>query len=96
MIPAWPFTDPPDAEVIVLDRILRGESPLRLVTHDLDDGSWQFLDGDHVFEDDATVVLLGELAQFDPSILALGDLPIGWQAHREGTDGPWVRTRSPG
>ena len=92
MLEDWPFADPPDAEVIVLTRILRGESALRLVTHDADDGAWQFLDGEHVFEDDASVALLGELAQFDPSILDLADLPPGWQAHREAADGPWVRT----
>ena len=92
MLDDWPFADPPDAEVIVLDRILRGEAALRLVTHDEDDGAWQFLDGEHVFEEDATVALLGELAQFDPSILDLADLPPGWQAHRDTAEGPWVRS----
>ena len=35
---SWPFPDPPDAEVIALVRILAGESPLRLVSHDAEDG----------------------------------------------------------
>ncbi len=38
MRPDWPFDDPEETEVITLERILRGESPLLLVTHDLDDG----------------------------------------------------------
>src|SRR5262245_5966479 len=46
MSTGWPFADPEDTAVITLDRILRGESTLRLVTHDEDDGSWQFLDGE--------------------------------------------------
>ena len=88
---SWPFTDAEDVEVIVLDRILRGESPLRLVTHDEDDGAWQFLDGGHVFEDDAVVVHLAEMAQFDPAVLTLSDLPPGWHAWRDSPDHPWRR-----
>ena len=52
----WPFIDPAETEVITLERILRGESSVLLVTHDAEDGAWQFLDGDHVFEKDGAVV----------------------------------------
>lgn len=85
----WPFEDPEDTQVIILERILRGESSLRLVTHDEDDGSWQFLDGDHVFEDDAVIVFLGEIVQFDPSLLSLALLPLGWHAWRDSPAEPW-------
>jgi len=87
----WPFSDPPGAEAITLERILRGEAKLLLVTHDEDDGAWQFLDGDHVCEDDAVVVGLGEMIQFDPSVIALADLPRGWFAWRIAADEPWQR-----
>jgi hypothetical protein len=87
----WPFAEPEGTEVIALRRVLRGEAPLRLVSHDEDDGSWQFLDGEHVVEDDATVVLLGEMLQFDPSLAALAGLPPGWYAYRLGREGPWKR-----
>ena len=89
--PIWPFADPEETEVITLDRILRGESPLLLVTHDEDDGGWQFLDGEHVFEKDAVVVCLGEMAQFDPTLLELADLAAGSYGWRSGTDRPWSR-----
>jgi len=89
--PSWPFADPPETEVITLARILKGDAPLRLVTHDEDDGSWQFLDGDQVFEEDAALVTLGFMAMLEPSILELGDLPIGWQAIRDDPDQPWRR-----
>jgi hypothetical protein len=92
--PDWPFTDPQDTVVITLDRVLRGDAPLLLVTHDEDDGAWQFLDGGHVFEDDAVPVHLGEMAQFDPGVLELADLPAGWHARRSGPGQPW--RRSPG
>lgn len=85
----WPFSDPPETEVIVLDRILDGEAPILLVTRDEDEPTWQFLDGEHVFEDDARLVLLGEIVQIDPSVLDLGPLPIGWYAWRAKSGLPW-------
>ena len=78
----WPFADSQDAVVVTLERILRGDSSLLLVTHDAEDGGWQFLDGEQVFEEDGTTVLLGEMVQFDPSLLELADLPAGWFAWR--------------
>ena len=78
MRPDWRFDDPEVTEVITLERILRGESNVLLVTHDLEDGTWQFLDGEHVFESDGVTVLLGEMIQYDPSLESLADLPPGW------------------
>lgn len=88
---AWPFEGSRDDEAITLLRILRGEAPLRLVTHDDDDGSWQFLDGEHVTEDDAAVIALAEMTAFDPTLLTLADLPPGWHAWRLAPDRPWQR-----
>lgn len=88
---SWPFSEPEDTEVITLGRIHGGESPLLLVTHDADDGEWQFLDGEHVFENDAVVARLGEMFQFDLSILEVADLPVGWYAWRAASGDPWQR-----
>ena len=87
----WPFTDPEETEVITLERILQGRSSVLLVTHDEEDGAWQFLDGEHVFEDDGAVVCLGEMVQLDPSLGELGDLPVGWYAWRPEPGQPWRR-----
>jgi len=89
----WRFTDSQDTVVVTLERILRGDSSLVLVTHDAEDGGWQFLDGEHVFEEDGAIVLLGEMVQFDPSLLELADLPEGWCAWRETPDRHWQRTQ---
>jgi hypothetical protein len=89
----WPFDDPEDTEVFCLTRILRGTCPLLLVTHEEDDGSWQFLDGEHVFEKDAAIVCLGEMVQFDPSLRELAGLPLGWYAWRAGPDQTWQRAK---
>ena len=91
MISDWRFADSQDTEVVTLERVLRGDSSLVLVTHDVEDGGWQFLDGEHVFEEDGATVLLGEIVQFDPSLLELADLPVGWYAWRAAPDRPWQR-----
>lgn len=80
-----------DGVAIVLTRILRGEVTLRLVTHDADDGVWQFLDGEHVFEEDGEMVSLAEMFLFEPELLALADLPLGWYAWRPHPGAPWRR-----
>lgn len=89
--PTWPFPDPEDAEAIILDRIVAGEAPIRLVTRDEDEPSWQFLDGDHVFEEDGLIVRLGEAVQLDPALIEVADLPIGGYAWRAGPGSPWRR-----
>jgi hypothetical protein len=89
----WPFDDPENTAVFCLARILRGTCPLLLVTHDEEDGSWQFLDGEHVFEEEAVLVSLGGMVQFDPSLRELADLPLGWYAWRPGPDQPWQRAQ---
>lgn len=88
----WTFVDPPETEAITLARILDGQVPILLVTHDADEeSSWQFLDGEQIFEDDGAVILLGEAVQFDPRLLELADLPPGWHARRSSIDQPWTR-----
>jgi predicted adenylyl cyclase CyaB len=98
MTSPWPFVDPEDTVAITLERILRAESPILLVTHDREDGGWQFLDGAHVMEEDGVVVQLGEMIQFDPSLEDLADLPMGWHAWRSALGSPWHRAEgdSPG
>jgi hypothetical protein len=90
--PDWPFSDPPETEAFTLARIAEGDAPIRLVTHDADDGAWQFLDGEAVLESDAALVPLGLLAALDRSILELADLPLGWYATRPEPGAPWARS----
>jgi predicted adenylyl cyclase CyaB len=87
----WTFPDPEETEAITLDRILNGTSPVLLVCHDLEDQGWQFLDGEHVFEEDGAAVYLGDMVQLDPTLAALADLPAGWYAWRAAPGSPWQR-----
>lgn len=88
----WPFEDPENVAVFTLGRIVRGEALILLVTHDEDDGGWQFLDGGEVAVADAALVSLREMARIDPGILELADLPVGWVAERAGPGEPWQRS----
>ena len=92
----WRFADPEGTEVITLKRVLRGARAVLLVTHDEDDATWQFLDGEHVFEEDGILVCLGEMVQFDPSLSELADLPVGWYAWRTAAGQPWQRAMDEG
>lgn len=87
----WPFTDAENLAVFTLKRIVRGESPILRVTHDEDDGGWQFLDGGEIAVEEASLVSLRQMTRIDPSILELADLPLGWVADRAGPGEPWQR-----
>jgi hypothetical protein len=79
--------------MITPERILDQRSPILLVTHHEDDdgNSWQFLDGEQIFEDDGVTVLLGEMVQFDPRHADLANLPRGWHVRRVAIDQPRIR-----
>jgi hypothetical protein len=91
---SWPFDDPQDVAVITLKRIIFEGRPILYVSHDEEDGYWQFLDGRDVASEDAAVVGLGEVVERDPSILELADLPGGWKAWRSSPDAEWQRSPS--
>lgn len=86
----WPFDDPRDYACLSLKSILEDGEPILLVSHDTD-GTWQFLTGQDVKMPDARVVGLGEVYELDPSVGALADLPVDWEAWRETPDADWHR-----
>ena len=51
--------------------------------HDADDHGWQFIGSSDASVVDGRVVCLEEIVQLDPSVLAVADLPPGWQAVRK-------------
>ena len=91
----WPFTDSPNMAVyITLDIIEKGE-PILIVTHDQDDGAWQFHTSNTMWATDARIVALEEIVFRDSSVVELSDLPLGWKAIRDSRAGPWVRQPIP-
>jgi hypothetical protein len=89
----WPFSDKPNLAVISTRSIIEQQYPILRVTHDKDDGSWQFLDGKAVDVSKVVVVSLSSIYALDRSIGELGDLPIGWYAWRESVSGKWIRAK---
>lgn len=61
------------------------------VSHDKDDGAWQFLSNDNIvdFESVAKVVSLEQIIQLDPSVLQLADMPVGYYAERISKRSKW-------
>ena len=90
----WPFENTPNTAVITTRQVLDGASILH-VTHDAEDGSWQFHAGGPVTEADAKIVGLGWICSKDPTLLELADLPEGWQANRDRVGAPWRREEQP-
>jgi len=87
----WPFADPKNLAVITVRPIVEGGHPVLRVSHDGDDGCWQFLEWDTPDEKDAMVVSLYGMVVRDPSLKALADLPRGWRALRRSPTEPWQR-----
>ena len=88
----YKFLDAKNTMAITTKRIVSGKSDILLVSHDEDDGMWEFLDGEDVCEDNALVVSMYEMVQIDESINKLYDLPLGWVAHRKSKTADWTRT----
>jgi hypothetical protein len=87
---SWPFADKPNTASITTRQVLEG-APILLVTHDADDGSWQFLCGTTDDPADARIVGLGQMYKRDLSLGELAELPEGWRASRISADHPWQR-----
>ena len=73
---SWPFADTPNTASITTRQVLEG-APVLLVTHDADDGSWQFLCGTTDDPADARIVGLGQMYKRDATLRELADLPEG-------------------
>lgn len=87
----WPFEAPDNTSAICCRHVLERSRPILRVTHDEDDGGWQFLCGEAHRSDDARVVCLGCMVSGDGSLAQLADLPVGWCADRDEVGGAWTR-----
>ncbi|MBA2937056.1 DUF2185 domain-containing protein [Paenibacillus sp. CGMCC 1.16610] len=93
MLQPWPFDDPENVAVITTNKIMNRERPIQYVTHDEDDGMWQFLDDGEVKEEEARIISLKQIINIDPSLIQLSDLPLGWVAWRDKRDSLWIREK---
>jgi len=91
----WPFEDPPNTACFTTVGVLWHGVPVGLVTHDEDDGAFQFLPfggaANRDDPDECRLVGLGEMLSQDPTLAEVADLPLGWCAMREAPGQPWRR-----
>jgi hypothetical protein len=88
----WPFADPKNVAVFTTTQIFRSGQPILRVSHDDDDGAWQFHTGVAKVETkDLMIVALEEMVEHDHTICELADLPCGWLAERDSIGGSWKR-----
>lgn len=87
----WPFEDARNTAVFTTREIIEEGKAILLVTHDQEDGAWQFHTGKTVPASDAKLVALDEIIFRDPSVVELADLPLGWSAVRDSITSPWNR-----
>lgn len=86
------FNELPSTMVITLNVILDRAKPVLYVSHDEEDGMWQFLDGSENLDiDNARIVSLEEILKIDESLSLLWDLPLGWAAERSNKEASWNR-----
>jgi hypothetical protein len=89
----WPFADASNIQVITTRPVVDEQHPILLVSHDEDDGGWQFLCGTTNKTEDGRVGCLGCLVEADATLRDLADLPLGWTARRSGAGAPWERMK---
>lgn len=86
----YAFKEDPHLGVITTAPVLLG-APIVMVSHDADDGGWQFLCGTTKNPADGRIVHLEEIVAMDPTVTEVSDLPLGWVAYRDAVGAQWTR-----
>lgn len=87
----WPFEDAKNVMVMTTKNVIKNNTTIVYVSHDEEDGMWQFHDGSDVDMEDAMLVSLEEIVTLDSALMELYDLPVGWIAWRDSKDSVWNR-----
>jgi hypothetical protein len=89
------FKDPANTACLVCLHVLDDRLPILFVSHDADDGGWQFLCDVHAHDENNVVVrALHNAVAMDPAVQQVADLPLGSFATRVSPDRPWYRQSS--
>jgi hypothetical protein len=88
----WPFPDVRNVAVFTSERVVSGEEWIHYVTHDAEDGAWQFHPHSGITsKDETSVVALATVVNLDETVRQLADLPLGWHAWRDSPGEEWQR-----
>jgi hypothetical protein len=84
------FAEAPELGVLTTSNVLEG-APILMVSHDDDDGGWQFLCGETNDPAHGRIVHLAAIIALDATVCEIADLPLGWVAFRDFVGGSWTR-----
>ena len=85
----FPFREPENTAVITCCHIIENGADILYVSHDAEDGMWQFLCGNSHEITDAKLVALEEVFALDNSISRIADMPYGYIATRKNVNLEW-------
>ncbi|WP_243186734.1 hypothetical protein [Clostridium intestinale] len=85
----WKFSDVENTAVFTTKEVVKEGMPILYVSHDEDDGAWQFHYGSDVNIEDSMIVSLKSIVSLDNTLNQLYDLPLGWIATRKNIDSSW-------
>ena len=91
----WKFSDPPHTGVYLSKTVHEGTEPVTYVSHDSEDGAWQFLGYSMSDGGGPVIVCFHHPIDADPSLKELVDLPLGCYAERGKPGEPWTRAEHP-
>lgn len=89
----WPFAERRNTAVFTGKPVWQDGRPILFVSHDAEDGAWQFHADEEPVESEASIISLEEILALDATLAALADLPAGWRAWRSSKDDPWHREK---
>lgn len=86
------FKDHLDTAVFTTKFVLTDKKVITYVTHEFEDGAWQFFSDDDFgdYEGVAMIAGLGEIIALDKTVLELADLPLGHKAKRQTIMDHWI------
>jgi hypothetical protein len=87
----WRFPDPPNTLVFLSEAVQTKNEPVTYVSHDAEDGAWQFLGDSMSGEKPPVISCFHHPIDEDASLKELADLPLGWWAERAKPGDPWIR-----
>jgi len=85
------FEDTLNTAVFTTKFVVKDKKEITYVTHDIEDGTWQFFSNDHFdnFEEVAMLVSLDEIIKMDKTVFEIAGLPLGFMATRQSAKEKW-------
>jgi hypothetical protein len=90
----YKFREPENTACFTCEHVVNKSHPILYVSHDSDDGSWQFLCGTESHDgSNARIVGLKQVTEIDPTLNKLYDLPLGSEVERTEVGGEWLQPK---